>query len=91
MRSNFKGLPKDLIEKHMQKGKVDARYKGKLMALQWRDKKYVHMLSTTHNASVTIIISRSKSKQKPQVCVDCNDKVGCVDLSDAYLASYAGA
>ena len=62
VRSNSKGLPKDLIEKRKQKGKVAARYKMKLLALRRRDKKYVHMLSTTHNASVTTTILRGKSK-----------------------------
>ena len=34
---------------------------------------------------------RRKVKQKPQVCHDYNDKMGGVDRSDAYLASYSSA
>ena len=58
------------------------------MALRWRDKKYVQMLSTTHKSSVK---SFRKVKQKPSVCIDYNHKMGGVDLSDAYLASYPSA
>ena len=61
------------------------------MALRWRDKKYVNMLSTIHDDSTVEIVVRGKKAVKPQVCLDYNDKMGGVDLSDAYLASYPSA
>ena len=61
------------------------------MALQWRDNKYVSMLSSFHDDAVTEVIVCRKVKQKPQVCHDYNDKMGGVDCSDAYLASYPSA
>ena len=91
VRANSKGLPKELMQKKMQRGDVEAMYKDKLVVLRWRDKKYVQMLSTTHDATTSEITSRGKTKQKPQVCLDYNDKMGGVDLSDAYLASYPSA
>ena len=91
VRANSKGLPKELMQKNMEKGEVAAMYKGKLMALRWRDKKYVQMLSATHDSTVTEIISQEKTKEKPNVCIDYNDEMGGVDLSDAYLASYPSA
>ena len=50
-------------------------YKDKLMALRWRDKKCVQMLSTVRDAATTEVESRGKTKQKPQVCLDYNNRV----------------
>ena len=67
-------------------------YRNKFIALQWREKKYVCMHSSTfHDHAVTEVIVHRKVKQKPQVCDDCNDKMGGVDRSDAYLSSYTSA
>ena len=66
-------------------------HRGKAMALRWRDKKYVNMLSTIHDDSIVEIVVCGKKAVKPQVCLDYNNKMGGVDLSDAYLASYPSA
>ena len=58
------------------------------MALRWRDKRYLHMLSTIHNASTTEVRTRTEVKKKLDVCIAYNGKMGRADLSDAYLASY---
>ena len=79
------------MSKILKKGEVAAMYRGKVMALRWRDKKYVNMLSTIHDDSTVEIVVRGKKAVKPQVCFDYNDKMGGVDLSDAYLASYPSA
>ena len=91
VRINRQGLPDELKTITLQKGEVFAMYRNKLMALRWRDKKYVSMLSSFHDDAVTEVTVRRKVKQKPQVCLDYNDKMGGVDLSDAYLASYPSA
>ena len=91
VRANSKDLPRDLMSKILKKGEVAAMYRGKVMALRWRDKKYVNMLSTIHDDSTVEIVVRGKKAVKPQVCLDYNDKMGGVDLSDAYLASYPSA
>ena len=70
VRANSKGLPKKLMKKKLKKGDVAAMYKDKLMALRWRDKKCVQMLSTVHDAATTEVESRGKTKQKPQMCLD---------------------
>ena len=56
--ANSKCLLQELMSKSMKKGEVAAMYKGNLMVLRWRDKKYVHMLNTTHDNSVMEVISR---------------------------------
>ena len=49
------------------------------------------MLSSVHNDAATEVIEHRKVKQKPQVCLNYNDTMCEVDLSDTYLASYPSA
>ena len=46
------------------------------------------MLSAIHDASTTEVRTRTEGKEKPDVCIAYNDKMGGVGLSVAYLASY---
>ena len=48
----------------------------------------VRAISIIHDASTTEVRTRTEMKEKRDVCIAYNDKVGGVDLSDAYLASY---
>jgi len=91
VRINRKGLLDELKITTLQKGEVIAMYRNKLMVLRWRDKKYVSMLSSIHDDAVTEVTVRKTVKEKPQVCLDYNDKMDGVDLSDAYLASNPSA
>lgn len=62
------------------------------MALKWKNKKDVHMLSTCHDAETTeVSTARNETVRKPRVCADYNDTMEGVDLSDAFLASYSSA
>ncbi|XP_064639800.1 piggyBac transposable element-derived protein 4-like [Lineus longissimus] len=89
IRSNRKGLPVQMKQKRLKKGESCEYYRGKLMALKWRDKKDVHMLSTYHNGTKVDVRQRGdKVASKPQVCLTYNDTMGGVDLSDAYLVCY---
>ena len=91
VRINRQGLPNELKTTAFKKGEVFAMYRNKLMALRWKDKKYVSMLSSFYDDVVTKVIVRRNVKQRPKVCHDYNDKMGGVDRSDAYLASYPSA
>ena len=46
--TNRRGLLKDLIERKLAKGDVAASRHGSILALKWRDKREVFMLSTKH-------------------------------------------
>ena len=91
VRINRQGLPDELKITALKKGEAFAIYRNKVMALPWRDKEYVSTLSSFHDDAVTEVIVRRKVKQKLQICHDYNDKMGGVDRSDAYLASYPSA
>jgi hypothetical protein len=65
-----------------------------MLALEWKDKRTVVMLSTWHNNSTQK--SRRKIKnnveeqfQKPIVICDYNKHMGGVDVSDQYISSYS--
>lgn len=79
----------------MKKGEVTAYRRGNsYMALAWRDKRQVTMLSSAHNAStkeVTRKIAGGKTLtlKKPVVICDYTENMGAVDRADHYCASYA--
>ncbi|CAF1542567.1 unnamed protein product [Adineta ricciae] len=68
VRSNRKSLPPDFRNSRLQKNERIARYYKKLMALKWLDKKYVHILSTYHENTTTIIQKRQTQDEKP-ICM----------------------
>jgi hypothetical protein len=48
------------------------------------------MLSSIHDDEMkTVRDKKGGSKQKPKVCIDYNDAMGGVDLSDQYLVAYS--
>jgi hypothetical protein len=89
-RSNRKGLPKDVMNCKLKKGEVAVSYRNKLMALKRKDKRDVCILSSIHGDEMkTVCDKKGGSKQKPKVCIDYNDAMGGVDLSDQYLVAYS--
>lgn len=50
VRANWKGLPK--FAKKLQQGEVDSYHTTNMLALKWRDRRDVHMLSTMHGAEL---------------------------------------
>lgn len=88
VRSNRKSLPPDFRNSRLQKNERIARYSKKLMVLKWLDNKYVHILSTYHENTTTIIQKRQTQVEKP-ICVhEYNDTMGGVDMADQLLAPY---
>ncbi|XP_018377831.1 PREDICTED: uncharacterized protein LOC108770657 [Trachymyrmex cornetzi] len=82
-------------EKEMSVGDSEFRssYNG-VSWLKWIDKKPVHFLSNFHDASK---ISQANRRQKdgslkevtcPQICVDYNAFMGCVDKADMLKSYY---
>jgi hypothetical protein len=49
VRSNRKGLPRDITEKKWKKGEMAVSFRRKLMALKWKDKRDVCMPSSIHD------------------------------------------
>ncbi|CAH2225449.1 Hypothetical predicted protein [Pelobates cultripes] len=68
--------------KKLKTGEMVAWQKGKMMALRWRDKKDVCLMSTVHNTSTVMARTKGgKEIMKPQVVIVYNNTMGGVDMS----------
>ena len=90
--ANRKGLPKDLMNQKLRKGKVLARRQGPVMVLKWFDKREVVMLSTKHTSameSVKVKMFRSScKKQKPIAVIEYNKYMSGVDMIGQMIQYY---
>ncbi|XP_042856522.1 piggyBac transposable element-derived protein 4-like [Penaeus japonicus] len=89
VRLNRKFMPKDL--RVTKKGQIDSRSTATgMLALSWKDRKDVNMLSTIHRSeSVDLPPNRrGEVRTKPKVVVDYNVGMKGVDLSDQMARSY---
>ena len=91
--SNRKGLPKDLINQKFKKGEISARGHGAVMALKWRDKREVLVLSTKHTPAMQVVSVRAPGgrveKLKPVAIHDYNKNMAGVDKSDQLMQYYS--
>ena len=105
VRSNRKGLPKDITDarneevKGLERGESLYRQKGTVSCVGWKDSKMVYMLTTTPvDPAVNSEVERSvkvgnkwqkKAVNQPSVIFDYNQHMGGVDLSDQRVTSYS--
>ena len=87
VRIGRRNMPADL-KKPIERGSTVARYTSDMMALKWKDKRDVAMLSTYHNNTMISIHSSRGDKEKPEAIFAYNEKMGGVDLADQQLTSY---
>ena len=89
VRKNRRDMPH--IEGKMKKEKLDYRCTDNLLALRWRDKKDVWMLSSAHEPKMIEAGRRNyltgSQKLKPECVVDYNIKMGSVDRVDMVLST----
>jgi len=92
IRSNRKGYPKSLIQHKLSVvGQSTALRAKELLALKFRDKKEVYMLTTAHNSACTTVTVHRKDMQtmdKPDCILNYNRKMGGVDRSDQLIQPY---
>ena len=90
VRLTRKHMPKDLTVR--EKGDVDVRTsRAGMMALAWKDRKQVNMLSTSHRGDEMVELPpnrRGEVRRKPGCVVDYNQGMKGVDLSDQVAQSY---
>lgn len=82
-----RNMPNDL-KNNVDRGHTIARYSGNLMALKWKDKKDVVMLSTYHDDRMTTVSTYRGEKEKPEVVVEYNRHMGAVDVADQMMVAY---
>lgn len=89
VKKNRKNMP--ALSRLLEKGQVEFMSTDKLLAIKWKDKREVRMLTTLHKNSMkpTGKIDRSTKEeiQKPECILDYNEHMGSVDKSDLLLSS----
>lgn len=91
VRSNRKGLLRDIMEKKLKEGEATVSFRRKLLTLKWKDKKDVFMLSTANDEEMRRVHDvKGGEKQKLKVCINYNDTMSSADLPDQYtVATYS--
>lgn len=90
VRKNRKNMPKDLPINKLKLGEHVQKTCNGLLALRWKDKRDVYMLTTKH-ASVELTEVRNnqgRTKLKPNCVIDYNKGMGGIDLNDQMLACF---
>jgi len=89
VKQRRKGMP--IMDKKLKKGEIDFRTTSNLLALKWRDKRDVFMLSTFHNSEFICTGKKNYKTQefirKPKCIVDYNLSMGAVDKCDMVVSS----
>ncbi|UYV64107.1 hypothetical protein LAZ67_2006590 [Cordylochernes scorpioides] len=89
VRKNRKEMPR--FGKKLKIGETEAKHTQNLLALKYKDKREVFMLSTMHKNEFANTNKRDKVTnlpiQKPSAVIDYNQKMGTVDQTDMLLSS----
>ncbi|CAJ0950808.1 unnamed protein product, partial [Ranitomeya imitator] len=79
-----------LVSRRLEKGASFSLASDQLLAVKWKDRKDVYMLSTLHTDTTVTVRERgaTRDKEKPVCVTDYNRHMGGVDLSDQVLQPY---
>ncbi|KAG5863717.1 hypothetical protein JTB14_034448 [Gonioctena quinquepunctata] len=76
------------FQKRIKKGDVEFFSNKKLLALKWKDKRDILMLTSIHNNEMRCLKnSRGENILKPAAIVDYNQNIGGVDKTDMLLST----
>uniref|UniRef100_A0A0A9W581 PiggyBac transposable element-derived protein 4 n=2 Tax=Lygus hesperus TaxID=30085 RepID=A0A0A9W581_LYGHE len=92
--SNRKGLPKEIIERKVQKGKVIGLQKNGIKVMIWKDKKEVLMITSVQKYNLDLNDTGKKNWLgenilKPQCVIDYNRARKGIDYSDKMSSYYS--
>lgn len=86
VKTNRRFMPK--FEKNLERGKTDFFSTDRLLALKWKDKRDVTMLTSIHNSVMGTVKNRFDVEIQKPVCVtDYNQNMGGVDKTDMLLST----
>lgn len=90
VRVNRKGMPRAFPLIKLKAGDSVYRRKGNMLVIKFHEKRDVHIISTVHEATYTILQNRRYGGDlvKPTAVVDYCKHMGGVDLSDQLLQYY---
>ena len=81
IRLNRKNMPEELKKRKLEKGDAIDKYIHKMMAIKWRDKKPVSILTAMHDNLGMVDTGKTSRKtgepvMKPKHVLDCNKGMG---------------
>ncbi|KAM3936087.1 piggyBac transposable element-derived protein 4-like [Leptodactylus fuscus] len=90
IRKNRQGFPQSLVNEKFKKGQSGGVRSGELLALKYKDKKDIFLLSSIHTDATTTVteLGSTTPKQKPVAVMDYNKYMAGVDLADQVLQPY---
>ncbi|KAK3800749.1 hypothetical protein RRG08_003154 [Elysia crispata] len=88
VRANRLGMPREMMKQTLNPGESTFRRKDNLVALKWRDKRDVNMLTsaTDPRETVTVTTRNVTNKVKPKVIAEYSRHMSAVDQSDQLLS-----
>ena len=88
VRKNRQQMPRDLGDQPLDRGQIDYRRRGNVVAVKWRDKKDVFMLSTMHKPQLQHTRGRYEEKDKPEAVIDYIQNMAGVDQCDQMISCF---
>ena len=88
VRKNRQQMPRDLCDQPLDRGQMDYRRRGSVVAVKWRDKKDVFMLSTMHKPQLQHTRGRYEEKDKPEAVIHYIQNMAGVDQSDRMISYF---
>jgi len=82
-------FPNNFKNAELKPGNAVYIKNGDIVAVHWKDKRDVFVVSSFHGNSEKTIERHTKSIQKPDVIMDYNQNMGGVDKCDQYLSYYS--
>nr|XP_012151874.1 PREDICTED: piggyBac transposable element-derived protein 4-like isoform X1 [Megachile rotundata] len=87
VRINRRDLPTEFAKRKLQKGQIVAFQRGKILAIRWKDKKDVCLMSSIHDTSmVSFKNKKNEDILKPKIVSDYNLTMGGVDRCDQEIS-----
>ncbi|CAJ0930933.1 unnamed protein product [Ranitomeya imitator] len=90
VRKNRVGFPSQLVSRRLERGASFSLASDQLLAVKWKGRKDVYMLTTLHADNTVTVRERgaTRDKEKPVCATDYNKYMGGIDLSDQVLQPY---
>ena len=89
IRSNRGKFPNDFQSKKLEKGQSMYIINDDMVAVHWKDKRDVFLLSSFHENSETIIHRYSEDISKPDMIIAYNNSMVAVDRCDQLMSYYS--
>ncbi|CAI9600260.1 unnamed protein product, partial [Staurois parvus] len=88
VRSNRRGFPQRLVNTRLKKGEKACLRNEELLAVKWKDKRDVYLLSSIHADTTVQITTAAGVVEKPLCVHDYNLNMGGVDFNDQMMQPY---